>query len=275
MIFRHDGSGQALGRLTAIGIVLFFGLSLADPVRAAAGDSSGGADSLPPPGTLIAAYVADSATGLPLGGASVIVQNPEANISIASTDARGWAYIPRGGLPYPVGSTTRPFWVTAGSPGYLSRLITLSGCGSATPEPCALRYALTRATEQNSFAFTGALLDSARKPVAGLPLDLSSMTQSGGWITFLSKTDENGSFVFKDIPKGLPDGYIFLRSSPSQFQILSVYWIRSGDSIIVPYRPTTSLAPSRARPRVSARGNPAPSVLFRSRNRDAAGRWRD
>ncbi|MBW8889926.1 MAG: hypothetical protein JF616_19390 [Fibrobacteres bacterium] len=267
---RHDRSGSAISRLTETGIGLFLGISiaLAAPAQATAGDTSGTADTLPPPGTFIAAYVADSATGLPLVGASLTIQNTEANITIASTDTRGWAYVTSKGLPSR--SIPSTLWVTAGYPGYISRLITLPRCGSDTA-PCALHYALARATENNSFTFTGALLDSARKPVAEWPIDLSSQNESG-WITFLSKTDENGSFVFKDLPKGLPDGYIFLRSSPTQFQILTVYWIRSGNSIIVPRQPTTSLAPSRARPRVSALQKPAPLILFRSGDRDAAGR---
>ncbi len=277
MVFSsHDRIGQAICRLAETYIGLFLGviLVLAPPARAAAGDSTDDADTLPPPGTIIAVYVADSATGLPLGGASVTVQNPEANLGIAATDARGWAYIPRNGLPYPVGSTSQPFWITAGNPGYLSRLITLSGCGSKIPSPCALRYALARATETNSLSFTGTLLDSTRKPISRLPLDVSAAI-AGGWITFLSSTDENGHFVFTDVSKGLGNGYLFVRRSPSSFEMLTVYWAQSGDSITVPRWSTTSLAPSHARLSAGARGKSQPLVLFRSLNRDAAGRRRD
>jgi hypothetical protein len=273
---RQARPGRARNRLTATGIGLFLGLSLvlSNPVRAAAGDSSGGADTLPPPGTFLAAFVMDSATGLPLAGASVTVQNYEANISIAATDARGWVYVPSSGLPYPSAIATRYVWVSAGNSGYLSRLITLSGCGSDIPAPCTLRYALARATDKNSFPFAGTLLDSDRKPIARLPIDVSSAS-GGGWITFLSTTDDNGSFVFKNIPKGLDAGYLFVRNSPSTFQMLPVEGYRSGDSIVVPRWSTTSLAPSRFRARVSARGESDPTFLFRFRNRDAAGRRRD
>lgn len=269
----HDGPGRAIRRLaeTSIGVFLGVILVLAHPARAAAGDFSVEADTLPPSGTFIAVFVADSATGLPLGGASVTVQNPEANLGIAATDARGWAYIPSTGLP--AGSTNRPFWITAGNPGYLSRLITLSGCGSDIPSPCALRYALDRATETNSFSFTGTLLDTARKPISRLPLDVSAAS-GGGWITFLSSTDENGHFVFTEIPKGLGNGYLFVRRSPSSFEMLTVRWSQSGDSITVPQWSATSLSPSRARLRAGTRKS-APLVLFRSQNRDAAGRRRD
>ena len=277
MVFSsHDGPGRAICRLAETYIGLFLGviLVLAHPARAAAGDASDEPDTLAPPGTFIAVYVADSATGLPLGGASVTVQNPEANLGIAATDARGWAYIPRSGLPYPAGSTNRSFWISAGNPGYLSRLITLSGCGSDIPSPCAVRYALSRATGTNSLSFTGTLLDTARKPISRLPLDVSAAI-GGGWITFLTSTDENGHFVFTDVPKGLGNGYLFVRKSPSSFEMLTVRWSESGDSITVPRWSPTSLAPTRARLRAGARGKSAPLVLFRSRNRDAAGRRRD
>lgn len=269
---RQDRPGQAVNRLRETGLGICFGLSLAVHPARAAGDTLGATDTLPPSGTHIAIYVADSATGAPLAGASVTLQDAAANIGIATADARGWAYIPRSGLPADYHS--EPLWTSAGNPGYLSRLQTLSGCGSDIQPPCMLRFALARATEKNSLTFAGTLLDTAGEPIARLPIDVSAQV-AAGWLTFLSTTDENGRFVFKDIPNGLGTGFLFVRSSPSRFEMLSVHWSDSGDSIIVPHWSATSLAPSRARPRVAAPGKSAPFFLFRSGERDAAGRRRD
>ena len=233
--------------------ILLGALTLAAPARALAGDTLGVADTLPPPGTFLAAYVADSVTGLPLTGASVTMQNPGAYISIAITDERGWAYIPRSGLPFGSASTIRSFWVSAGNTGYLSRLKNLSSCGDSIPTPCTLRYALGRATEKNSLTFTGTLLDPDRKPLPLMTLDLSSQIAEG-WITFLATTDEKGSFVFKDVPKGLGGGFLFVRRSPSTFEMLATQWSQSGDTIVVPRWSTTSLAAPGVRPRAAARG---------------------
>jgi hypothetical protein len=257
---------------TDIGLVLGVFLALAHPVRAATGDSSGGTDTLPPPQTYLAVYVGDSATGLPLGGAEVNARNPEANFTVAGTNARGWAYFARNQLPGP--NTINQYWVTAGYPGYVSNMITISACASDA-QPCVLRFGLARATEKNSLTFTGSLLDSAsRKPIAGYSFDLS-LRWPGGWMTYPSRTDDSGRFVFTGIPISATIGYFWIRAPQRIDEWKEVNLHVAGNPILVSRVLTTSLAPSYARPHAAARGKSVPLVLFRSRNRDAVGRLRD
>jgi hypothetical protein len=282
MFSRHEGPGQKIGRFTEFRIGFFLDVSLAltlalaHPARAAAGDTLGGADSLPPPQTYIMANVVDSATGQPLVGAGVYVRNAQANFSLASTDSGGWAYVTRSGLPFPSPDPNYPaYWVTAGYPGYVSRQITASACGSEPGAQCVLRYALVRETIKNSMTFTGTLLDSASgRPIAGFPLDISHGGM-GGWATYVSRTDDTGHFAFTGIPAGTGTVILWLRS-PRRVESRNITLMaQDGKAIFIPEWSTTSLAAPRDRLRVSAKGKSASLVLFGSRNRDATGRWRD
>lgn len=278
-VSRHEGPSRAIRPLTetGFGLLLGFSLALAVPSRTVAGDTLGGADPLPPPQSYLAAYVADSATGLPLTGATVHARNPQAFFSTALTDAKGWAYIARSDLPSPeYGIPGSGYWVTAGAPGYVSRLITTSVNACDGSMPCVLRYALARATEKNSRGFTGTLLDSAtHKPIAGFPLDLSHGWQDG-WMTYVSRTDDSGRFAYAGIPAGVSTGYFWIYVPREMDAWIMVNMRRSGDTVLVPrWSATTSLAAPRTRLRAPARGKPDPLVLFPSRNRDAAGRRRD
>jgi hypothetical protein len=278
MSTRHDEPGRTIGRLTQSRIGFFLGVSLAlaHPARAAAGDALGGADSMPPPQTYIMANVVDSATGQPLAGAEVYVRNAQANFSLASTDSGGWAYVTRSGLPSPSPDPNSPtYWVTAGYPGYVSRVITSPACGSEPGAQCVLRYALVRATIMNSIIYTGTLLDSASgKPIAGFPLDLSH-GGTGGWTTYVSRTDDTGHFAFMGIPAGTATVLLWLRS-PHRVEYRNItLTAQDGKPIFFPEWSTTSLAASPDRLRAAVRGKSAPAILFRSRNRDATGRRRD
>jgi hypothetical protein len=274
MSSRHDGSGRTICRSAkaGFGLLLCVSLALAHPAGAAAGDTLRGTDPLPPPGTYIAAYVADSATGLPLAGAGVNIRNVEANFTVASADSGGWAYVTQSGLPKPIGSK---YWVTAGGPGYISRMITASACGSGASGPCVVRFDLPRATASNSVNFDGTLLDSATgRPIAGFPFDFS-YEGMGGWVTYPATTDESGRFVFTGIPKSQSRGYLWVHSPPRIDLWITVDVQKRGESFLVPKWSTTSLAAPGARLRAAAKGKSNTFVLFRSRNRDATGRWRD
>jgi hypothetical protein len=280
MVSRHNGPARAIGRLSESRIGFFLGVSfafaLAHPARAAAGDTLAGADSLPPPQTYIMANVVDSATGRPLVGADLYVRNAQANFSLASTDSGGWAYVTRSGLPFPSPDPNSPmYWVTAGYPGYVSRAITRSACGSDPGAQCVLRYALVRATTMNSIIYTGTLLDSASgKPIPGFPLDLSH-GGTGGWATYVSRTDDSGRFAFMGIPAGTTTVLLWMRS-PHRVEFRNItLTAQGGKPIFFPEWSTTSLAAPRERLRAAARGKSDHVVLFRSRNRDATGRWRD
>jgi hypothetical protein len=276
MFSRHDGPGQTIGRLAksgfGLGLCLTFTLALAHPAGAA-GDTLGETDPLPPPGTYIAAYVADSATGLPLAGAGVNFRNVEANFTVANTDSGGWAYVAQSGLPKPLGGSK--YWVTAGGPGYISRMITVSACGSAASGPCVARFDLPRATANNSVNFDGTLLDSTTgRPIAGFPFDLS-YEGMGGWVTYPSATDDSGRFVFTGIPKNQSRGYLWVNSPPRFSLWITVDMQAGGKTLLIPNWSTTSLAAPRERLRPAARHKSAPVILFHSHARDAAGRFRN
>ena len=242
------------------------------PGAASAVDTLGDAEPLPPPGTYFSAFVSDSATGQPLVGADLNIRNPQALFTVTHTYSSGWSHVPRSGLPYYGSGPIQTQWVTASYPGYVARMA-IRGVGDTANR--VLRYAMSRATAKNSLTFTGTLIDSAtRMPLPGLPIDLSH-SEMGGWMTYLTTTDGSGNFIITGIPIGHSAGYIWVRKPNRSEYFLPVNLTQGGKPIVVSGLATTSLAEPRDRLRKAARGKPAPAVLFRSRNRDAAGRRRD
>src|SRR3954466_3890060 len=117
MSSRHDGPDTLTCRLREAfpGFLLCLLFSIAHPVQAAGVDSSAAADTLPPAGTYLAIHVADSATGESLAGAGVNIRNAQALYTMASTNAAGWAFVARSGLPRTGPSASNPtyppYWV--------------------------------------------------------------------------------------------------------------------------------------------------------------------
>jgi hypothetical protein len=271
MSTRRDEACQAIGQYMKAVFGLFLGLSLASPAGAAAGDTLGGADSLPPPGTYFSAYVTDSATGLPLAGADLNIRNPQALFTVTHTDSGGWAHVARSGLPSYGMSAIQTQWVTASYPGYVAQM-GIRGIGDTANR--VLRFALSRATAENSITFTGTVIDSATlTPIARLSIDISH-GEKGGWMTYVTTTDDTGGFIITGIPVGHYDGYFWVRR-PNREYFLPVSLTQSGMQIIVSGLSTTSLAAPRNRQRAAAQGKSDPVLLFLSRHLDAAGRWRD
>lgn len=256
------------GNVTPIILILFF--FLVDSANAAPKDSLDAADTLPPPETIFSIYVTDSLSGMPLSEASANIRNSEANYTQTNTNSLGWAHILRSGLPRSLGSQ---YWVTAGKAGYVSRMITFSGCGSDGPTPCVLRFALIKATEKNSLTYSGTLLDSAsRQPIAGFTFDLSHSWLSG-WSTYVTQTDDSGHFSFSGIPIEKSSGYLWIRSPPRIDLWFTVNLLQGDETFVIPRILTTSLlSPRRTRLNPATQAKSTPFFIFRSWHGNAVGR---
>jgi hypothetical protein len=134
---------------------------------------------------------------------------------------------------------------------------------------------LSRATAENSITFTGTMVDSATQmPLPRLAIDISH-GEKGGWMTYVTTTDADGNFIITGIPVGHSEVLFWVRKPNRSEYFFPVNLTQGGKPIIVSGLATTALAAPRDRLRAAAKGKSAPLVLFRSGNRDAAGRWRD
>lgn len=239
------------------------------PVAPAAADTLDVADPVPPPGTYFSAYVADSATGRPLAGAPLNIRNVQALFTVTQTDSGGWAHVPPSGLPSSGNFTTPAHWVTAAYPGYVAQMET---CSTGTSGKRVLRFTLPRATAKNSLTFTGTLIDSATQaPIPRMTMDISH-SEKGGWMTYLTTTDDSGKFSIPGIPLGHSEGYFWVRKPNRSGYFLSVSLTQGGKPIVVPGLSPTALAAPGNRKRASMGRKSARLMLFQTQGRDAVGR---